>query len=67
MRQALTKPLWDELHLWLRLERTRVPDGGTTAQAIVAMSTFLFVDINVSTRFSCVNTEHVLFPRSPAS
>jgi len=34
MRQAIAKPLWDELHLWLQLERTRVPDGGATAQAI---------------------------------
>jgi transposase len=34
MRQELTKPLWKELHLWLQLERTRVPDGGATAQAI---------------------------------
>jgi len=33
-RQLNTKPLWEELHLWLRLERTRVPDGSATAQAI---------------------------------
>ena len=34
MRQALSKPLWDELHVWLKLERIHVPDGGSTAQAI---------------------------------
>ncbi|HEX6019578.1 MAG TPA: IS66 family transposase [Burkholderiaceae bacterium] len=33
-RKALSKPLWDELHVWLQLERTRVADGGATAQAI---------------------------------
>jgi transposase len=33
-RQTLSKPLWEELHLWLQLERGRVPDGGATAQAI---------------------------------
>jgi transposase len=33
-RQMSTKPLWEELHLWLQLERTRVPDGSATAQAI---------------------------------
>ena len=26
--------LWDELHVWLRLERSRVPDGGGIAAAI---------------------------------
>jgi hypothetical protein len=34
MRQALAKPLWDELHKWLKLQRKLVPDGGTTANAI---------------------------------
>ena len=34
MREALTKPLWKELHVWLQLERGKVPDGGATAQAI---------------------------------
>ena len=34
MRQAAAKPLWDELHRWLKLERARVPDGGATAKAI---------------------------------
>jgi transposase len=34
MREALTKPLWQELHVWLQLERSKVPDGGATAQAI---------------------------------
>jgi transposase len=34
MRQERSQPLWDELHVWLRLERTRVPDGSAIAKAI---------------------------------
>jgi transposase len=34
MREALTEPLWKELHLWLQLQRGLVPDGGATAHAI---------------------------------
>ena len=34
MRQERSKPLWEELHLWLKLERARVPDGSATAKAI---------------------------------
>ena len=34
MRQARSKPLRDELHVWLLLERTRVPDGSAIAGAI---------------------------------
>jgi transposase len=33
-RQRLSRPLWDELHVWLRLERSRVADGSRIAQAI---------------------------------
>jgi transposase len=33
-RQELTKPLWQELHVWLKLERARVAEGGATAGAI---------------------------------
>jgi transposase len=33
-RQQLTAPLWKELHVWLKLERGRVPDGGSIAAAI---------------------------------
>ena len=33
-RQQLIKPLWDELELWLKLQRTRVLDGSKIAQAI---------------------------------
>ena len=33
-RHQLTRPLWQELHLWLKLERGRVPDGGSIAGAI---------------------------------
>jgi len=33
-RQRLCRPLWDELHMWLRLERSRVADGSRIAQAI---------------------------------
>jgi transposase len=34
MRQERSKPLWDALHVWLQLERTRVPDGSAIAKAI---------------------------------
>lgn len=34
MRQERSQPLWDELHVWLQLERTRVPDGSAIAKAI---------------------------------
>ena len=33
-RQQDTKPLWEKLHAWLRLERSRVPDGSSTAKAL---------------------------------
>lgn len=33
-RDQLTRPLWKELHVWLKLERGRVPDGGSIAGAI---------------------------------
>jgi transposase len=34
MRLERSKPMWDQLHLWLKLERTRVPEGGAIAKAI---------------------------------
>ena len=34
LRKTLTQPLWDELHVWLQLERGRVADGGATAKAL---------------------------------
>ena len=34
MRQDRSRPLWEELHVWLKLERTRVPDGSAIAKAI---------------------------------
>ena len=34
MRNERSKPLWQELHVWLRLERKRVPDGSAIAKAI---------------------------------
>ncbi len=34
MRQERSQPLWDEMHVWLQLERTRVPDGSAIAKAI---------------------------------
>jgi transposase len=33
-RKLRSVPLWEDLHAWLRLERTRVPDGGGIAAAI---------------------------------
>jgi len=34
VRQDRSKPLWEEMHLWLQLERQRVPDGSGIAAAI---------------------------------
>ena len=34
MRLERSKPMWEQLHLWLQLERSRVPDGGGIAKAI---------------------------------
>ncbi len=34
MRQSRAKPLWEEMHVWLQLERRRVPDGSAIANAI---------------------------------
>lgn len=33
-RQQYAQPLWDELHAWMKLERSRVPDGGGIAAAL---------------------------------
>jgi len=33
-RQQHTRPLWDELHAWMKQERARVPDGGGIAAAL---------------------------------
>lgn len=33
-RQQYTRPLWDELHAWMKQERARVPDGGGIAAAL---------------------------------
>ncbi len=33
-RDQLTRPLWKELQVWLKLERRRVPDGSSIAAAI---------------------------------
>ena len=32
--QERSEPLWEELHVWLQLERSRVPDGSAIAKAI---------------------------------
>jgi transposase len=49
MRQARARPLCEELHVWLRLERQRVPDGSAIANAIdyslnrwTALTAYLF-------------------------
>ena len=33
-RQRHAAPLWEELHAWMQMERTRVPDGGGIANAL---------------------------------
>ncbi len=34
LRQERSQPLWQELHVWLQLERTRVPEGSAIAKAV---------------------------------
>ena len=34
IRQSSSKPLCEDLHAWLKLERQRVPEGGATAKVI---------------------------------
>lgn len=34
LRQRRAQPLWNELHMWMRLERTRVADGSGIAAAL---------------------------------
>ena len=34
MRQERSQPLWNEMQVWLQIERTRVPDGSAIAKAI---------------------------------
>ena len=34
LRQLRARPLWNELHVWLQLERTRVADGSGIAAAL---------------------------------
>ena len=34
VRQSRSKPLWEEMHVWLQLERQRVPNGSGIAGAI---------------------------------
>jgi len=34
IRQARSKPLWENLHQWLQLERKRVAEGGAIAKAL---------------------------------
>lgn len=53
IRQSSSKPLSEDLHEWLKLERQRVPEGSATAKAIdyslnrwAALSTYL-ADANV--------------------
>ena len=60
MRQQRSRLLWEELHLWLQLERTRVPDGSAIAKAInyslnhwVGLGRFLH-DVDVPIDNNCV-------------
>jgi transposase len=34
IRRMRSQPMWDQLHVWLQLERGRVPDGSAIAKAI---------------------------------
>jgi hypothetical protein len=41
LRQERAQPLWNELYVWMRLERTRVADGGGIAAALVSFESAL--------------------------
>ncbi len=34
MRKERSKPLWEEMHVWMQLEREQVPDGSAIAKAL---------------------------------
>ena len=34
MRKERSKPLWEEMHVWMQLERRHVPDGSAIAKAL---------------------------------
>ena len=63
MRQARSKPLWDELHVWLRLERPRVPDGSAIAGAIDhSLNAWAAVTANLNNGNVQIDNNHIENP-----
>jgi transposase len=60
MRQARSKPLWEELHVWLRLERTRVPEGSAIAGAIdYSLNAWTALTANLNDGMVQVDNNHI--------
>ena len=60
MRQARSKPLWEELHVWLRLERGRVPDGSAIAGAIdYSLNAWTTLTVNLHDGNAQIDNNHI--------
>lgn len=60
MRQARSKPLWEELHVWLRLERGRVPEGSAIAGAIdYSLNAWAALTANLNDGMVQVDNNHI--------
>jgi transposase len=60
MRQARSKPLWEELYVWLRLERTRVPQGSAIALAIdYSLNAWAALTANLNDGMVQVDNNHI--------
>jgi transposase len=60
MRQARSKPLWEELHVWLRLERGRVPEGSAIAGAIdYSLNAWAALTANLNDAMVQVDNNHI--------
>ena len=59
MRQARSRPLWEELHVWLRLERGRVPEGSAIAGAIdYSLNAWAALTVNLNDGMVQVDNNH---------
>jgi hypothetical protein len=60
MRQARSKPLWEELHVWLRLQRTHVPEGSAIAGAIdYSLNAWTALTANLNDGMVRVDNNHI--------
>ena len=60
MRQARSRPLWEELHVWLRLERGRVPEGSAIAGAIdYSLNAWAALTANLNDAMVQIDNNHI--------